>query len=489
MNDDEPADGRRIFATVALLYLLFVNPVIGTSATSVSLDAALSVVEHGRWEVTDRHRSVFGDVDVARAGHLDVPAAPPGLALLALVPTVVWHAAAGSPVTLPALHVVLTVTLAVTTSALAAVQVAALASRLGASRRASNLAALVFAFGTPGFVFGTRLQKESLAALAVASAVRLALDAGSHARIAAAGVVAGGGALLTYPAGLIVPVVAILVGVRRGCAAALLALAAAAIPLAALAGYNTWLFGAPWRFAYGAMLTLPGGAPAARFTWPSPWTLLDLLVHPRGGLLLYAPFLALAAPGLRVAWRSGRRWEAGTTVVFGAALWLVAAAWLSTFAPLANGTIYLFAVAPLLAAFAGLALDGPRRRPAGALAAISVGLSYLIVQAGHVGDGQPLVYAVKTWITGTGMGVLFKETLPRALGLPTLHGEIGRRAVSFADALRQLAAGEGWRLVANQALMLTLNVTALAAVGIVLRRLWRPPLTVSAPAPAPAITR
>ena len=483
----EPADGRRIFATVALVYLLFLNPTIGTSVTSVSLDAALSVVEHGRWEVTDRHRSIFGDVDVARAGHIDVPAVPPGLALLALAPTAAWHTAARSPVTLPVLHVVLTVLLAVSASALAAVQVAALAGSLGAPRRARTVAALVFAFGTPAFVFGTHLQKEGLAALAVAGAVRLALDAGSRARIAAAGLVAGGAALLTYPAGLVVPVVATLVGVRRGRAAGLLALAGAAIPLAALAGYNTWLFGAPWRFAYGAMLTLPAGAPAARFTWPSPVTLLDLLIHPRGGLLLYAPFLALAAPGLRAAWHAGRRWEAGTTVAFGAALWLVTAAWLSTFAPLANGAIYLFAVAPLLAAFAALALDGAHRRAAGALAVTSISLTYLVVQAGHLADAQPLVYAVKTWVTGTGMGVLFKETLPRALGLPTLHGEIASRHVSFAEALHHLAAGEGWRLVVNQALMLALNVVALAAVGIVVRRLWSAPSPAMAPAAAPAV--
>jgi hypothetical protein len=480
-------DGRRIFAAAALVYLAFLDPVIGTSATSVSLDAALSVVEDGRWAVTDRHRAVSGDVDVARAGGAEVPATPPGLALLALAPVAGWRAV-GGPMTLPALHVVLTVALGVTASALAAVQVAALAGWLGASRRACIAAALVFAFGTPAFVFGTHLQKEGIAALAVAASVRLALGRGGGGRTAAAGLVAGGAALLTYPAGLIVPVVAVLAGVRREWMAAVLVLAAAAIPLGALAGYNTWLFGAPWRFGYGAMLVLPAGARAARFTWPSTRTLLDLLVHPRGGLLLYAPFLLLAAPGLRSAWRAGRRWEAGATVAFGAALWLVTAAWLSTFAPLANGTIYLFAAAPLLAAFAALALDGPHRRATAALAGTSVALTYLIVQAGHIADARPLVYALKTFVTGTGMGVLFKETLPRALGLATLHGEVARGAVTFAGA-RHLAAGQAWALVLGQALMLTLNVAVLAVVGLVVRRLWSVPVAAPAPAVASAATR
>lgn len=482
-------DGRRIFLTVALVYLAFLNPTIGTSVTSVSLDAALSVVERGRWEVTERHRATFGDVDVARSGAVAVPATPPGLGALAVLPAAAWRALAGPPVTLAALHVVLTLVLGITAAALTAVQVAWLAGWLGATRRARVAAALVFAFGTPAFVFGTRLQKEILAGLAVAGAFRLALEANGRGRAALAGLVAGAGALMTYPAGLIAPAAAVVVAVRRGPAPGALVLAAAAIPAAALAGYNTWLFGAPWRFGYSAMLALPAGARAARFTLPSPVTLLDFLVHPRGGLLLFAPFLALAGPGLRAAWRAGRRWEAGAATAFTLAVWLVAGAWLSTFAPLANGTIYLFPAVPLLAAFAAPVLDGPRRRPAGALALVSVALGYLVVQAGHLADAAPLVYAVKTWLSGTGMGVLFKETLPHALGMETLHGYVARADVSAGDALRRLAAGEGWRLVVNQGVLLALNAAVLAGVGLVVRRLWTASADATAPAPAPAATR
>ena len=488
--DGRPSlDGRRIFLTVALVYLAFLNPTIGTSVTSVSLDAALSVVEHGRWEVTERHRAVFGDVDVARSGGVAVPGTPPGLGLLAVAPVAAWRALAGPAVTLPALHVVLTLALGVTAAALTAVQVAWLAGWLGATRRARLTAALVFAFGTPAFVFGTRLQKEMLAGLAVAGALRLALDAGGRGRAAVAGLVAGAGALMTYPAGLIAPAAALVIAARRGVALGAVTLAAAAVPVAALAGYNTWLFGAPWRFGYGALLALPAGARAARFALPAPVTLLDLVVHPRGGLLLFAPFLILGVPGLVTAWRAGRRWEAGAAAAFTLAVWLVAAAWLSTFPPLANGTIYLFPAAPLLAAFAALTFDGARRRLAAALAAVSVALTYLVVQAGHLGDASPLVYAVKTFLSGTGMGVLFKETLPRALGLETLHGYVARPDVSAGDALRRLAMGEGWRLVVNQGLMLALNLAVLAGMGLLVRRVWTVSVAAAAPAPAHAATR
>jgi hypothetical protein len=477
-------DGRRIFLTVALVYLVFLDPTIGTSVTSVSIDAALSVVEHGRWEVTDRHRAIFGDVDVSRAGSTAVPAVPPGLGALAVAPVAAWRAL-GGPLTLPALHVVLTLALGVTAAALAATQVAWLAGWLGAGRQARVAAALAFAFGTPAFVFGTRLQKEILAALAVSAAFRLALAG----RAAACGLVAGMAALMTYPAGLVVPVAVLVIVARRGVAQGVRALAGAAIPLVALAGYNTWLFGAPWRFAYGAMVQLPAGASSAKFVLPAPAILLDLLVHPRGGLLLFAPFVALGGPGLLAAWRRGRRWEAGGAAVFTLGVWVVTAAWLSTFAPLANGTIYLFPAVGLLAAFGALALEGPRRRIAGALALVSVALTYLVVQAGHLADASPLAYAAKTWLSGTGMSVLFKETLPQALGLQTLHGYVARADVSAADALRRLAAGEGWTMVVNQGLMLALNVAALAAIGLVVRRLWSTAPATTAAAAAPAVTR
>ena len=482
-------DGGRIFLTVALVSLVFLNPTIGTSVTSVSLDAALTLVERGRWEVTDRHRLVFGHVDVARAGAVTVPAVPPGLAALAIVPAAAARAMVGPGLTLPELHALTTLALGVTASALCAVQVAWLASWLGASRRARNAAALLFAFGTPAFVFGTRLQKETVAALAVIGAVRLALDGASRTHCALAGLVAGAGALLTYPAGLAVPVVVVLVAARRGITDAALAVAAAAAPLGGLAAYNTWLFGAPWRFGYHAMLVLPAGARAASFTTPSAGTLAALLAHPRGGMLLYAPFLALGLPGMRAAWRAGRRLEAGATIGFAVALWLLSAAWLSTFAPLANGTIYLFVGAPLVAAFAALALEPPRSRVVAIVATASVAVTYLVAQAGHMADASPLIYALKTFVSGTGMSVLFKETLPRALGLETLHTLVARDDVTAADVLRRLAAGEAWRPVWNQTVMLALNAATLGAVGLLLRRLWSAPRPAATPAAAPVAMR
>src|SRR5262249_60417620 len=76
--------------------------------------------------------------------------------------------------------------------ALTAVQVAWLAGWLGAARRGRVLAALLFALGTQAFQFGTMLTKEGLTALAVTTAVRLALDEGDARRRAMAGAPAGG---------------------------------------------------------------------------------------------------------------------------------------------------------------------------------------------------------------------------------------------------------------------------------------------------------
>src|SRR5439155_996447 len=72
--------------------------------------------------------------------------------------------------------------------ALTAVQVAWLAGWVGATRRGRLLAALLFALGTQAFQFGTMLTKESLTALAITSAVRLALGDGDAWRRTGAGV-------------------------------------------------------------------------------------------------------------------------------------------------------------------------------------------------------------------------------------------------------------------------------------------------------------
>jgi hypothetical protein len=482
-------DRGRLFLTALLVYAAFVNPLLANPMTWASLDAAASLVETGRWQVT--HGALYGDMDVALAGARPVLGPPPGLAV-ALVPAyLAWRAVAGpvdSRETFGAFHVFATVALGATASALAAGEVAALAGWLGAARTGRLWAALLFAFGTPAFLFATRLFKENLAALAVIAAFRLAVQAGGPARGALAGLLAGLAGLVAYPAGLIGAGLAVIIAAREG-RRGLGAFALGVIPpLAGLAIYNSWLFGRPWRFAYATYVNLPEAAATVGWHAPDPTVLVNSLVHPREGLLLYSPFLILGAVGLAAAWRSGRRRAAAVTALFTLALWGLSAAWLARFPSAFTGSRYLFAAVPLLAAFAGPVLERIRPRVRVTLAGASVGLTYLSVQAGHIADPAPLAYALKTLVSGAGLPVLFKETLPGVLGLETLHTLLARADVGVRDLPALLATAAGWRLALNQVLVGAAGGAALAAVAWLVHRLWARPDGAAAPAP-PALAR
>jgi hypothetical protein len=56
-------DRGRLFLTAWLVYAVFVNPVLANPMAWASLDAAVSLVETGRWRVT--HGALYHDMDVA----------------------------------------------------------------------------------------------------------------------------------------------------------------------------------------------------------------------------------------------------------------------------------------------------------------------------------------------------------------------------------------------------------------------------------------
>jgi hypothetical protein len=414
-------------------------------------------------------------MDVALSGSRKVLGPPPGLAVLLVPAYGVWRAVAGTVDTreaFVAFHLFATLTLAATISAVTAGEVAALAGWLGASRRGQLWAALLFAFGTPAFLFATRLFKENLAALVVIVAFRLAVTSAGAGRQALAGALAGAAGLVAYPAGLIGLGLAVVVAVRdggRGLAAFALG---AAPPLAALAAYNTWLFGRPWRFAYSTYLHMPQAVDTVGFRLPDASVLVNSLVHQREGLLLYSPFLLLGVVGLGAAWRGGGRLPAAVVAAFTVALWGLSAAWLAQFPQAFTGARYLFPAVPLLAAFAAPVLERVGGRVRWTLAILSIGLTYLIVQAGHIADPAPLVYVAKTFVSGTGLPVLFKETLPAWAGIDTLHTTLARADVSGRELPGMLATSHGWRLVVNQLLVGAAAATVFAATAGVLHRVW-----------------
>jgi hypothetical protein len=478
-----PAGERaRLFLTALVVYALCVNPMLLNPMTWTALDAASSLVETGRWQV--RHADLYQDFDVAMAGARKVAGPPPGLAFV-LVPTyVVWRAVAGPVAThesFIAFHIFATLVIGAVASALAAGEVSALSSWLGAGPAGCRWAALLFAFGTPAFLFASRLFKENLAALVVIVAFRLAVTADAWPRRVLAGLLAGAAALVAYPTGLIGAGLAVIVFARDG-RRALAALALGGFPpLAALGLYNTWLFGRPWRFAYSTYLNLPEVVADVRFRWPDASVLVNSLLNQREGLLLYSPFLVLGVVGLAAAWRAGRRLPAAVVVLFALALWGLSAAWLAQFPRSFTGARYLFPAVPLLAAFAAPLLERVDGRLRWTLAIASVGLTYLVVQAGHIADPAPLAYAAKTFVSGSGLPVLFKETLPALLGLETLHTMLARADVTGRDLLAMLATPAGWHLVLNQALVVAVATGVFAAAAAVVHRLWTRETVAAAP--------
>jgi hypothetical protein len=131
------------------------------------------------------------------------------------------------------------------------------------------------------------------------------------------------------------------------------------------------------------------------------------------------------------------------------------------------------ATLPLLAAFAGAVLERMGRRALLLVAVPSLVCGYLGAQAGFVPMPNALPYALKTFVSGTGMGVLFKEALPLWTGLETLHTVVARPEVSARDLLARLPTPEGLRLALHQALFFVLNALALLAVGGIVARVWR----------------
>lgn len=470
------SDGARIFVTVLLVYVAFWNPWLQFSNSDNFVDAAVSLVDTGRWELAHWRLYDGKDTATARDGRV-VPGVPFGTALVIAPLYATWRAAGGAAAEgwtgLETVNAVVILLLCAPAMALTAVQVAWLAGWLGATRRGRVLAGLLFALGTQAFQFGTMLTKESLTALAVTLAVRLAVDADTARRRAAAGALAGAAVLLTHSAAVLPLMLACVVAIRggwRNAGAFVLGGLPAALVLAA---YDTWLFGAPWHTSYSAITGL-----ATEFITPKPAIVADLLIGPRGGLVLYAPFLLLVVPALTAAWRGARRAEAALTIAFVAALLVIGASWQSQFADRASwshglGARHLFPALPLLAAFTGAVLERLGRRALLVVAVPSLVCGYLGAQAGFAPVPNALPYALKTFVSGTGMGVLFKEALPAWTGLDTLHTVVARPDVSARDLLARLPTREGLTLTLHQALFFLLNALALLGVGRLVARVWR----------------
>ena len=472
IRDGAPTtDGVRIFATAMLIYVVFLAPTLEGSMPWNYVDGAVSLVESGRWEVL--HPDLYKFIDTAPARGRTVSGLPPGMALLLAPLYAVWRIVAGPAVTrddFVAFHALAVLVVSAGASALGAAGVARLAGWLGASRPARLWAAFLYAFGTHAFQFATLLHKENVAAAMIVWAVVFGVEPGRWRRRALAGVIAGGVVAVGQQTMFLPPLLAVVVARSSG-SRGLAAFSAGALPpLAAQAAFNTWFFGAPWKTQYFA-----GVQPPPAMALPSARFLVEMLFSPHAGVVAHSLFLAASVIGFAAAWRRQRRGEVGLTVLLFASIWVMSAMLLGQFGKIPNGARYCFYGVPLLAAFAGLAYDGLGRWTRIALAAPSIALGYLIAQAGYMPGTAELSYAAKTFVSGTGMSVLFKETLPAWLGVETLHTMIVRPDVSAADVLRMLPTRDGLLLARNQLVMLLLNLAALALAGALVRMLWRAP--------------
>ncbi len=468
------SDAARIFLTAQLIYAAFWNPWLQSSMAWNLLDTAVSFLDSGRWEL--QYSALYDGIDTLVVNGRVVAAAPPGLAVLIMPMYWGWRSIIGTVDTVESFNAFngfLVLAVGVPAAAFAAVQVAWLAGWLGASRRGQLLAAALFALGTQNFSFGTMLFREGLAGLAVVAAFRLSVEPGGSGRRTVAGALAGLATALVYQAGLLIPPLLILIlrreGVRQA-SAFVLGCAPAAI---ALGVYHTWLFGQPWRTPYAVLFDLHymGFAP------PKVPVFVDLLVGPGGGLFLYAPFLVFGLHGFALAWRTGRREETLAASVYLVCVWLVVGVYQSRFGDRALfsaglGPRMMFPAIPLLAAFAGSALAHLNRGSLLLVSVPSLACGYLSAQAGFIPGSDLFPYAVKTLISGTGMGVVFKEALPIWLGFDTVHTVVSRPDVNASDLLRLLPTAEGARLAGNQLLLLGANLLVLGGIAWFLLRVW-----------------
>ena len=188
-----------------------------------------------------------------------------------------------------------------------------------------------------------------------------------------------------------------------------------------LLAYNAWAFGSPWTLGYTNALKAPAGegAPIVGANdegfygvgLPDPRAALSLLVSEKG-LLVVAPLVVVAAVGLPLLWRAGRRPEAavcgGVPVLF----LLYNAAYYLPFGGQGPGPRFLVPALPFLALPLALAL---RSRPL-VVAGVGVVSVSVMVLATVTDPLTGVEYGIGTWLDALGNSDLV-DTVPRRLGV------------------------------------------------------------------------
>lgn len=184
-----------------------------------------------------------------------------------------------------------------------------------------DAAVLVLALATPLVAYARLSFGHTLTACLLLAGTLLVVDGTAPAaepgarawrRALAGGALAAAAITVEYAAAFAgLPLACLLVvRLRRGAPwrPIVAAIAGALLPVAALAGYHTAVFGAPWSTGYHHVthegFARTHGEGLLGLAMPTPTSLFEHLVSPWGGLLVWAPLVAL---GLGVAlwrWRS-----------------------------------------------------------------------------------------------------------------------------------------------------------------------------------------
>jgi hypothetical protein len=168
--------------------------------------------------------------------------------------------------------------------------------------------------------------------------------------------------------------------------------------------YNTWALGAPNRLTYENWVRHPGESGhdviiyedgVFGIEWPRPRDALDLLFEGRG-LLTLTPVLAMAAVGLVLLYRRGRRAEALVAAGFFALIWAYVSGFVEPWGGISAGPRYLIVALPFLAVGLATAFAVAPGITV-ALAAASIGAMTLATGGEPMLDSQRSLTWVERW--------------------------------------------------------------------------------------------